>query len=164
MTSPGDGSRLLYRGQMYFSYSQFLTLDAVHGTKGVVGTEGHYRQGFVRGPNSVSFLTLEEFGNAQLSIKLGQWRPNSDFVRVIEVPFEVVSGRVCVEGPDEYKSGRAVAIEPGNYRLTCSQAVTGEDAETIELVFEPLAAAQTRSRVIVVDAGLDLPRELLETS
>jgi hypothetical protein len=148
---------------IYFSYSQFMVFDRSVKLPGCAWTAHHTDQGFARRESNVCFRTMAEFGNGDAAVHLGPYVEKIGDGRVIEVPFEVISGEVNVEGPEECKD-RGVSMPNGHYRLVAAQALLGEDHEVIDLYFERLANPLSNSRIIVADDALHPPSQLLETA
>ena len=109
-----------------------------------------------------------EFGEAVLRVCAGIYEHNPSYERVIAVPFLVKSGQVEITGPEEVSGQRKVSLAPGHYRLYAAQRIVTEDEENmimeqaIDLFFEPLSSPAEKSEIIVADAELDPPDELLE--
>jgi hypothetical protein len=104
-----------------------------------------------------------EYGDAALIVYIGSYDFDEAHQRVICVPLYVPSGKVRVEGPEESGIGRELAVAPGHYRVCAAQKLASNgDAEVIELFFEPLAAPQQRSEIIVADEELEPPETLVE--
>jgi hypothetical protein len=150
--------------RLYFSYNQFMVYDQSVRLPGCAWTDAHSAQGFARRQSVVNFNTPLEFGYADVFISRNVYQPSEEFDRVIAVPFLVTSGKVVVEGPEETKPERNVALSPGNYRLVAAQRVTGDEEEAIHLFFEPLSNPLERSAVLVADEALYPPTPLLETA
>lgn len=131
---------------------------------GCAWTPEHSAQGFARRESIVNFNTPLEFGYANITVNCGVYEPREGYDRVIAVPFLVVSGKVIVEGPEETKPERNITLPRGNYRLVAAQRVTGDEEETINLVFEPLEKPLERSAILVADKALNPPTILLETA
>ncbi len=153
----------IYTGTIYFSYNQFNVFDRSVKLPGCAWTDGHYKQGFARRQRNVAFSTLLEFGHGDLAVHLAPYAEKHAYQRVIEVPIEVPSGEVVLEGPEEDPDKRTVQMPCGHYRLIAAQAVTGEDREAIDVYFERLSQPLARSRIIVADDELDPPSPLLES-
>jgi Competence protein J (ComJ) len=149
--------------RLYFSYSQFMVYDVSVRFPGCAWTKEHMAQGFARRESTVNFSTPLEFGSADVTIS-GDYGQRAEYDRVIAVPFLVTSGKVVVAGPEEWEVERSFAMSPGNYRLVAAQVVTGDEQETIDLSFEPLAQPLERSSVLVADAALRPPSPLIETA
>ncbi len=150
--------------KLYFSYSQFMVYDQSVQLPGCAWTDEHSAQGFARRESTVNFNTPLEFGYADVAVHRSAYEPNSEYERVIAVPFRVVSGNVLVEGPDEMDVERKFTLPPGNYRLVAAQRVTGDEEEVIDLFFEPLTKPLERSAVLVADDALNPSITLLETA
>jgi hypothetical protein len=148
--------------RLYFSYSQFMIYDQSVDAPGCLWTEAHSAQGFARRQSTACFQTLVEFGYASVRWKRGRFTPKPGYERVIAVPFRVVSGRVLIEGPEEQNVGRFIDMASGDYRLVAAQLATSDEAEDIDLFFEPLDAPLAESSVIVADESLSIPERLVE--
>ena len=127
-------------------------------------TEEHTAQGFARRELVVNFNTLLEFGYADVAVSRETYQPEQEYQRAIAVPFQVTSGKVVVEGPEETTVERAVSLPPGHYRLVAAQHVTGDDKEVIDLYFEPLTEALESSAILVADEALTPSTPLIETA
>jgi hypothetical protein len=133
---------------------------------GSLWTDTHVRQGFARRDRVVSFGTVLEAGRAVLKVHLGSYGPSEGHERVVTVPFSTPSGKVMIDGPEEFR-GRHVVLESGHYRLTAAQQVIGEEfvdefQELIELYFESVPKPVSASEILVADPLLDPPAVLLE--
>lgn len=146
--------KVIYRGEMYFSYGQFLAFEASVTTPGCEWTATHYDQGFARRAHTVSFATLLEFGHASLSVHLGAYQ------------LEIVSGDLVIVGPEEFELQRIVPLATGHYSVVAAQATLGDDRETIDVYLQKLSSpsALIASRILIADHDLRPPPVLLETS
>jgi hypothetical protein len=149
---------------MYFSYSQFHVFDSSVKLPGCAWTDKHYQQGFARRDHNVNFGTILEFGHAELSVNFEAYRHVERHERVIEVPFEVVSGSVTIGGPEEYPNDRVISAPRGYYRLTAAQTTLDDERETIELYFERLPNPLRISRIVLADDQLCPSDPLLEVA
>lgn len=150
--------------RLYFSYSQFMVYDQSEQLPGCDWTEEHTAQGFARRESTVCFGTLLEFGNSDIVVTVGQYRPELQYERVITVPFRSASGRVTVEGPEEMDVERDFELPSGDYRLTAAQTVIGDDEERIDLFFEPVTTPLKHSIIVIADEMLTPPESLIETA
>lgn len=150
--------------RLYFSYNQFMVYDSTVSTPGCAWTEEHSAQGFARRDSSVCFNSILECGSAVVTAIIGSYQPDEEYERVIAVPFVVESSKVLIEGPEEFDSGRVIALEPGNYRLVVAQCVIDDDCERIDLFFERSEEPLQRSIIILADEMLNPPNSLLETA
>jgi hypothetical protein len=150
--------------RLYFSYSQIMVYDQSEQLPGCDWTEGHVAQGFARRESTACFGTPLEFGYADVSVIFGVYQPQSDYERVISVPFRSVSGKVTVEGPEELDVDRAFEMPSGDYRLTAAQAIVGEREERIDLFFEPVSTPLGESSILVAGEMLNPPDLLIETA
>jgi len=150
--------------RLYFSYSQFMVYDQSVRLPGCAWTDDHTAQGFARRESTVNFNTPLEFGYADVAVALCAYQPREEYERVIAVPFLVTSGKVIVEGPEEIKPERSIALPPGNYRLVAAQRVAGDEEESIDLFFELLTQPLERSAVLAADKALNPLPILLESA
>ena len=141
-----------------------MVYDQTEQLPGCDWTEEHTAQGFARRESTVCFGTLLEFGHADVSVMVGSYQAQSDYERVISVPFRSVSGKVTVEGPEEFEVNRAFEMPCGDYKLTAAQAIVGEDEERIDLFFEPVFAPINGSAILVADEMLKPQEALIETA
>ncbi|MGH9856127.1 MAG: competence protein ComJ, partial [Blastocatellia bacterium] len=127
-------------------------------------TDVHVKQGFARRPSTVSFSTILGFGTGSVKVYLGPYRERESYERVIAVPFFSPSGRVVVEGPEEYPAplDQRLILQPGHYKLFAAQQVVDEDKELIDLYFHRLDEPAENSEILVADDELDPPEILLE--
>lgn len=128
---------------------------------GLLWTPTHSKQGFARRQSSASFLTLAQFGYADLVVGASLFASKSDYIRAISVPFYTPSGRVLIEGPDEVRIGRIVVIGAGYYRLTAAQRLVEralyqdeEDTIAIDLYLEMVETPLLKSEIVISDQGL----------
>jgi hypothetical protein len=131
---------------------------------GCAWTAAHSAQGFARRDDSVCFSTLLEFGHAIVSITAGSFQTEFTHQRVIAVPFTSKSGRLVVEGPEEFDTGRTFELERGHYRLIAAQRVLREEEEQIDLFFEVLKEPLRCSLIFIADDMLNPAIPLLETA
>lgn len=153
---------MLTKFRMYFSYNQFMVSDETIQFTGSAWTDAHYKQGFARRTSTVSFCTLLEFGHALIEVYLSPYIEKKSYERVIAVPFFSPSGRVVIEGPEDYPATHQLTLEPGHYRLIAAQQIISEDEEQISLFFQPLQELHESSEILVADDELDPPDNLLE--
>jgi hypothetical protein len=154
---------LIYSATIYFSYGQFQVFDSSVKLPGCAWTDGHYKQGFARREQNVSFGTLLEFGYGDVVVHLGAYRGRDVHKRAIEVPISVSSGEVVIGGPEEYPNKQVVKLPNGHYRLVAAQTVTSDDREGIDLYFEQLLEPLATSQIIIADDALHPPSPLLES-
>jgi hypothetical protein len=148
---------------VYFSYGQFLVYDASIKTPGCRWTEAHYAQGFARRESAACFATLLEHGNALFIVTLGPYEAKPSHKRVISVPFQVLTGKIAIDGPEEFGVNRCAETPPGAYQITVAQEITGPDQELVELFLEPTSTTAI-SRIIIADKRLNPPSELIESA
>lgn len=157
-------NRIPVESDLYFSYSQFFVYDSSIRSPGCLWTDAHVAQGFARRRCVVCFGTLLEFGSAKLCYIHGPYQANPKYERVVAVPFEVVTGRVMVDGPDELNVRRSFAVPPGHYELVAAQNVLDDEQEAIDLFIHAVEAPIAASRIIVADNELLAPPvPLIET-
>jgi hypothetical protein len=150
--------------RLYFSYSQFMVYDQSEKLPGCDWTEEHTAQGFARRESTVCFGTPLEFGHADVSVTVGAYQPQTEYERVIFVPFRSASGKVTVEGPEDMDVDRAFDMPRGDYKLTAAQAIISDDEERIDLFFEPVSEPLKQSSIIGADEVLNPPEPLIETA
>jgi len=144
-----------------YSYNQILVFDSLESTPGCQWSDAHWQQGFARRNSIVSFATLDQAGTAALSIveDAGQ---EEGVVRAIQTSLDVPSGKVCIEGVDEYPISRYVKLIPGVYRVTASQR---RDSSRLAIFLSFSHSSQfVPSLIIKADSLLNPRGELLETS
>jgi len=150
--------------RLYFSYGQFMVYDETVRLPGLAWTPPHSAQGFARRESVVNFATPVQFGWADVIVREDVYQPSDEYDRVVAVPFRVTTGRVIVEGPEEWTRERNFALPPGDYRLVAAQRVMGDEEEVIDLFFEALTKPLQRSEVLVADEEMNQPTPLLETA
>lgn len=161
-TMKGNFTRL--SPDLYFSHSQFFLFDNSLESPACDWTEEHSRQGFARRSSSIAVGTLLEFGSAIVNVEFGAPDSFKDYERVIAVPFEMVSGELSINGPDEYPLRRTYSVPRGSYRVIVAQRVVANDREEINISLESLTKPLARSAIIVADAQLSPPDDLVETA
>lgn len=154
----------LFDGTIEFSHGQIIVADVAIEAPGNYWTERHSRQGFARRESSVGFSTLCVFGHGRLIVDCGGLIPYHRYERVIAVPFEVVSGKVEIAGPEEDYGIRVIELEKGNYRLICGQRLRTAVEIDFGLSFELVVSPLTLSEVLVQDAALSPVLPLIETA
>jgi hypothetical protein len=129
-------------------------------------TKTHSDQGFARRHGAVAFGTLLEFGRARVSVIIGGYALRAEYERVIAVPFQVISGTLIVDGPEETETGRErnFDVRSGSYRLVAAQCITGNDREVIDLYFEAVSSPLKKSAILLADNALNPPPTLLESA
>jgi hypothetical protein len=150
--------------RLYFSYSQFMVYDQSEQLPGCDWTEEHTAQGFARRESTVCFGTPLEFGNADVVVTVGAYRPEAQYERVIAVPFRSVSGKVTIEGPEEMDVDRPFDLPRGDYKLTAAQVTFSDDEERIDLFFDPVATPLKQSAIVIADEMLSPSEPLIETA
>ena len=151
----------LYNFKIYFSYGQFIVYDISVSLPACDWSAEHTNQGFARQESNASFRTIENFGQANVSVYLNEFILKEEFQRVISVPFYSSTGKIKVEGPEEFTNS-IVIIQPGPYKLYAAQWVINEENENIELFFQKLEIPATKSEIIKADEEIKPPAELLE--
>lgn len=155
--------------KMVFGYGQFIVRDKSIWNTAFLWTEDHMKQGFARIESVASFSTMLNYGEADLRVFLTGYKHNASYERVIAVPFLSVSGEIFVEGPEEAALTEPHRIMPGAYRLVSAQRVISEDVqdfvqgyEAIDVFFEKTMELGLTSAVVLADAQLSPPDQLLE--
>jgi hypothetical protein len=138
---------------MYFSYNQFVIFDESVALPGHPWTQEDFEKGFVYASGNVAVGTILEFGDAEIDIYESACLSMTHYERVIEAPFEVLSGKVVVAGPEEFDHTRVVKISNGQYRLTAAQTVRAQDREQIDLFFEALSEPLSGASIVVADSS-----------
>jgi Competence protein J (ComJ) len=148
--------------QLRYSHNQFLVFDSHEQAPGCQWEGGHWDQGFVKRESIVAFATLDQAGRANLSL-VDAAETEGGIIRAIETSINVPSGKVCIEGVDEYPTSRYVKLAPGIYRVTASQG-RGEGGQVQVFLSFATCAEDRPSKVIMSDDLLTPPAILLETS
>jgi len=148
--------------KLYFSYSQFFIYDEGLDSPACKWTEAHSRQGFARRQQAIAVGTLLEFGDASVHVQFGDLAPLEEFERVIAIPLEIRSGRVCVDGPEEHPADRSFPVSPGLYRVAIGQKVVEDQHEEVVIALEKLTVPMSNSEILVADRALDPPVPLIE--
>jgi hypothetical protein len=157
-------NKALLTPQLYFSYGQFMIYDLTTELPGCAWTAQHTAQGFARRETVACFNSILEYGHATVTVTRGEYVPHAKYMRVISVPFRVDSGKVLIEGPEEFGVGRAIDLNAGNYLLTAAQLIVGDDEELIDLFFASRAVTVDHSKIVVADDNLHPSSDLLETA
>src|SRR5450432_3661010 len=115
----------LLKSSIDYAYCQYCVQDVASDQEYPIVDAG-IDQGFARGKSVVTFRTIPSFGNAPLTVFLGDFvSGDHNYDLVIAVPFNVVSGLVEIIGPEEVLIvDRKVDLDPGNYRLVSAQRIT----------------------------------------
>lgn len=154
---------LVGESKIRFSYSQIIVFDDGERAPGSMWTEAHWRQGFARRSNTVSFLVLVQAGIGSVCVLSGRARELEEYIRVVAVPLSVPSGKVRIEGPEEYPIDRYVIVDAGNYCVTLAQRIDESGEIRFDLFFDGNDVRE-KSQVIVADAGIIPGLELVETA
>jgi hypothetical protein len=153
-----------WKFEVDFSYSQVLVYDCAIELPGLNWTEKHVAQGFARQESCAGFGTLLEFGVAKVHARVGMYKANKKYERVVAVPFSAITGDVFVEGPEDTEPAGKIAIAPAYYRLVVAQRVVDDENQLIDLFFEPLVDQLKHSEVLVSDEDLDPSLPLMESA
>lgn len=158
---------VLLSSHLYFSYGQFLVYDASVDMPGLDWRDEHVLQGFARRQSVVNVGTLHEFGNADLTVYLGDHLTLKAYDRIIAVPFTVLSGKVKIEGPEEFDRNKSVFLQNGDYRLVIAQLNIGEEfkddkQEAIDLFFESPIGSVVHAEILRADRMMKCPTQLVE--
>jgi hypothetical protein len=151
---------------LYFSFSQFLLFDSALTEPALEWSQEHSAQGFVRAESRVAVGSLLSHGIARARVFDEPPQGVGTYRRVIAVPMELTSDRVAFTNPDALPS-EAVPVElpRGHYRVFVAQRLEEDGKrESVDVFFERLTEALTRSQIIVADDALDPPSCLLETA
>jgi hypothetical protein len=148
--------------QIRYTYGQFLVFDSSQEAPGCQWDDRHWNQGFSKRESIVSFSTLERSGKGKLLV-VNSAEKQKGVIRAIRTSIYVPSGKLCIEGVDEFPISRYVSLVPGIYRITASQ---GREANGQLLIFISVIPSTEiePSEVIVADDALDPHIPLLETS
>lgn len=149
---------------VYFSYSQLFVYDKELVSPACDWTDEHVRQGFARREQAIAIGTLLEFGHARVRISESIPFLFDAYQRVIAVPLEIKSGRLGVEGVEEYPIDRSICVPPGTYRIIVAQRIVDDDREEIDIFLEPYRESVVRSEILIADEALDPPSTLIETA
>ena len=150
-------------GRMDYAYGQFMVFDRDVKLPGCEWTDDHHAQGFARRASAACIRTLRESGRARVRFAASAYEAKPEHVRVLAMPFLVTSGIVVVEGPEETRTGRTLALPPGHHRLVVALSdAAGEEA--VDLHFERVAEPLERSAILKCDDDLSPPPRLIETA
>jgi hypothetical protein len=150
--------------ELVFSYSQFFVYDHAIDTPSCLWTEEHVRQGFARREGTISVGTVLEYGVAKVLVGINEHLEWINYERVIAIPLRITSGRVAIDGPEEYPINRTVAVPSGTYRVIIAQRVISADHEEVVINLETTSSSYTLSEILRADELLDPPAQLLETA
>ena len=153
---------LIGKPEIYFSYGQLLVFDSAETSPGSVWTDAHYQQGFAKRARTVAFGTIEEAGTALLTVSKGQPRLVRDDARAVSVVLEVESGKLNIEGPEEYPVERLIPLPAGRYRVSLAQRREVETDRLLFFLFVELEAGDTKSHILKADATIIRSGDLIE--
>jgi hypothetical protein len=145
-----------------YSYNQIIVYDSLEKAPGCLWTERHWRQGFARRETTICFSTLNQAGKARLSV-VQDAAVIAEVSRTIRASMQCLSGKACIEGPDEYPIERFVRLSPGNYSITLSQRMDPEAGLLLYLSFNQIEQV-IPSQILKADALLQSSIEILETA
>jgi len=140
--------------KLYFSYSQVLVYDKNEMQPGSIWTDGHFLQGFVRRERSIGIGTLIDHGNADISVYSNINIDDSKYSRIVSVPITVDSGRICLEGPEEYPIDRSIKVVPGKYRVVAAQLLQDDSQLSIDFYISKLINGEDTSEIIKHESDL----------
>lgn len=150
---------------MVFGYNQFIVLDSAVSNAAFQWTDDNMNQGFARQDSVVSFVTLTQYGKADLRVFLSEYTHDAYYERVIAVPFYSVSGKLVVEGPEESGLMKPVEIPKGNYFLFAAQKKVGDDSLRCFLgidLFLERQGNRNDCQIIKADSLLKPPKTLIQ--
>lgn len=153
---------LIGNSELRYSYNQFLVFDANEVVPGCHWEDAHWRQGFARRDCIIAFATLDQAGIAHLLIRDESDVPGSK-IRIIESYIKVPSGKICIEGVDEYPISRYVLLRPGIYKVKVSQEYDNNNNLIISIMLNHCEEA-LQSKIILADSVLQPPSVLRENS
>jgi hypothetical protein len=154
--------RKIFHDGVIVSYSQVMIYDKSVQLPGCDWTETHSNQGFARREGTFCCGTLIDCGKANITVYLGAIDALDKYERVIETPFKAHTGKIGVEGPDEYPIERGFQIEPGIYNLTVAQKFVDEGMVKVDVYFQWIDKPLTKSAILLQDDDLNPPDILLE--
>lgn len=128
--------------------------------------DDHIAQGFSWRPQSVSFSTLEEYGELTVEVQIVQsFQLREDALRIIRVPFHVAEeGTVVISNLAEE---RKISVPSGDYGLTfetgylVDRAAICDGAPTWSRFTFTSSLAHHEAEVIRADYALSPPSQLL---
>lgn len=161
--------------KLIFGYGQFIVTDAQISNCAFLWSEENMNQGFARQESVASFVTLEQFGVANLTVFLGSYPTvflggypsGKKHERVIAVPFNLVSGSLLIEGPEEAGLIEPLKVAKGAYRLVSAQTLLSaandeEPVLALDLYLEKKEKLPDSSTIIIQDKQLNPSFPLLE--
>jgi hypothetical protein len=148
---------------IFISYAQLAVFDHSLERPFNLWTDRHVAQGFSWRPGSVSFRTIEENGLHLVVCKLGALEDDIPIlaIRVIDVPFEVKSGKRVEIG--SISESKLVDVPQGIYQLRFEcYGRRGDDFPRIKLIF--FKTNDPTFRVVKADPELASAPEFLLTA
>jgi hypothetical protein len=130
---------------------------------GSLWTEDHWSQGFVRREKTVAFATIDQAGLAVIRVLAGVPSNVEPYQRAICVPLRLPTGRLRIEGPEEYPVERFVEVEPGDYVALLGQRFDAGGVLVLDLFIDS-ARGRANSEVVKADPLLKVRPELLESA
>lgn len=146
-----------------YSFNQVVFFDDSEGAPGSSWTEEHWRQGFARRETVVAFATIRQAGIALLNACYGSPDDSEPFERLISVPLRLPTGKLRIEGPEEYPIDRFIELPPGEYVVILGQRFGAHQALDFHL-FVDAARGRNSSQILKADQVLDPPPVLLESA
>jgi hypothetical protein len=143
-----DG-KVLWAGSISVAGEVFTVFDASARIP-CTWTETHAAQGFARQASTASFLV--SFGvEADVTVREAAFVSQGLHARVIEVFMRLPTGQLVIEGIEEFRTGRFVAVPTGVYKVVVAQGPR-DMAERLEIdIFLERAVALAPSRILVTD-------------
>jgi hypothetical protein len=146
-------TRKLARFSVPFTHSQILAYDSSVDSPQCSWTKDESRRGFTHRDSDVCFVTLLDGGEAIVTVYLGPYMANKNYLRAVAVPFCTPTGRVIVSGVLETHCARLVFVPSGLYMLYCAQGLLDEESEDdrqfIDLYFNQLKEPAIQSQIIL---------------
>lgn len=150
--------------ELFFSYRQFFIYDPAVGNPACAWTDRHIKQGYARRPNTIAVATILEFGTATVQFGLDEDCDWKRYERVLAIPLQIESGRISIDGPEEYPISRELELPSGVYRAIIGQLVASEITEEILVVLEQSQSGNFSSEILQADNQLSPIYPLLETA
>lgn len=123
--------------------------------------DGHVAQGFAWRPGSVSFSTLREGGSLETSLIIGEFSTTRTIERAIVVPFSVPDhGEIEIASISQ---SCALAVKPGEYRLTFFHGLLSEDAMWATFSLQ-VALGPVVPQIVIAGGALRPPQRFLMTA
>jgi hypothetical protein len=150
--NPGQPIELVGSSVVRYSYNQIMVYDSSEKTPGCLWTHQHWRQGFARRDTTICFSTLNQAGKAHLSI-VNSAGDVPGVLRAIRSSLKCSSGKMRIEGPDEFPVERFVKVIPGVYSVTFSQRLDDEGELSVYISFDRVER-MSASQILKADASL----------